>query len=114
MTPVHGLSITIPVSLTPPKLPRTRADQTSITMATLLKRLSVSLDRRAARDADMAAAPGSAGGMANSPSFNDFSLHVGQDGELGVAILECKVPVSLWRARMTPRAFADEAPSLDV
>lgn len=93
LTPVHGLPITIAVSLTPAKLPPTHTDQTSGTMATLLKRLSVSLDRRAGRDADMVAAPGSAGGMANSPSFNDFSLHVGQDGELGVPILECKRPV---------------------
>ena len=52
------------------------------TMATLLKRLSLNLERRSVGNRDDAGLPASArAGMGNSPSFNDFSMHIGQEGE---------------------------------
>jgi hypothetical protein len=56
-------------------------------MTTLLKRLSMSLDLE--RRSSFAAAdhslrePGAARGVAASTSFNDFSMHVGQEGAPG-------------------------------
>lgn len=49
-------------------------------MANFLKKLSVTLDRRASKEDELASSSAMRGGMANSPSFNDFSLHVHQDG----------------------------------
>ena len=57
-------------------------------MATLLKRLSMNYERRGRED--VGTTPGGSRTMASTSSFNDFSMHIGQDGERGPRGRSCQ------------------------
>lgn len=61
------------------------AISTEKTMTSLLKRLSVNLERRVTGQLDDME-PGSSRGVTASTSFNDFSMHIGQEGEDALVI----------------------------
>lgn len=53
-------------------------------MTNLLKRLSLNLERRGMSDAEQSHSPSF--GVTSSASFNDFSMHIGQEGKYAALI----------------------------